>query len=142
MNNHDTGRWDHIIYHYAEQYRVDPLLIKAIIAVESSFNPLARSPVGARGLMQIMPETAKWLTEEMGGAEGLPDLYDPQKNIRLGVFFISRLAEQYHNNLELVLAAYNAGSGVVARYNNQIPPYQETQRYIRKIKNTLSALAM
>ncbi|MBE5251909.1 lytic transglycosylase domain-containing protein [Mixta mediterraneensis] len=130
--NH-KDRWDSIIHSYAKKYRVDPLLVKAVIAVESDFNPQAKSPVGAIGLMQIMPETGRWLVKIMGLPEEFYDLHDPEKNINLGVYFIAWLTERYNNDLELILAAYNAGPGGVARYHNHVPPYKETQKYIRKI---------
>ncbi|OON41486.1 hypothetical protein BTJ39_03565 [Izhakiella australiensis] len=126
-------RWDGIINNYANRYKVNPALIKAVISVESGFDPKAKSSVGAMGLMQIMPETAKWLITKLGEADGRYDLHDPEKNIQLGVYFIALLAERYNNDLELVLAAYNAGPGAVDRYNNRVPPYRETQQYVEKI---------
>ncbi len=97
-----------------------------MIAVESNFNPRAVSPKGAQGLMQLMPDTA--------AAFRVSNAFDPNENIRGGVAYLSRLLKRYDNDETLALAAYNAGPSAVARYGNHVPPYEETTRYIQKIR--------
>lgn len=107
----------------ASQYKVDPLLVHAVIAVESNYNPYAVSPVGAQGLMQLMPGTARQL--------GVRNAFDAEENIRAGVKHLHDLQEQYKDD-RLALAAYNAGAGAVNKYG-WIPPYRETQDYVYKV---------
>ena len=118
-------RYDEIIARTARWYGVDPNLVKAIIKVESDFNPRAVSPMGAMGVMQLMPQTAR--------ANGVNDPFDPEDNILGGVRYLSRLMERFRGDLELVLGAYNAGEGAVERYGNRLPPYPETREYVRKV---------
>jgi soluble lytic murein transglycosylase-like protein len=106
------------------QHRVDPDLISSVIHAESNFNPRARSPKGAQGLMQLMPQTAQKL--------GVADAYDSQANVDGGTRYLKQLLELYHYDLVKALAAYNAGPQRVSRYRG-VPPYRETQLYIRKI---------
>ncbi len=113
-----------IITKAADRYAVDPNLIKAIIMVESSYDPKAVSHVGAMGLMQLMPKTA----EEMG----VEDCFNPEHNIYGGVRYFKWLLTTFDGNIELSLAAYNAGRRNVLRYNG-IPPYKDTQQYIKKV---------
>ncbi|MDZ7787615.1 MAG: lytic transglycosylase domain-containing protein [Halofilum sp. (in: g-proteobacteria)] len=108
----------------ADRYATDHLLIKAIIAVESCFDPKAVSRVGARGLMQLMPYTAK--------AVGVEDSFDIQENLRGGIEYFSRMHERYDGNTAFALAAYNAGPNAVDRHDG-IPPYPETRRYVRRV---------
>ena len=122
----DTGRYDSLIRLHAANYGVRADLVRAIIQVESGFNPRARSPKGAMGLMQLMPATAAEL--------GVFNPYDPAENIRGGVAYLRHLLTQYEGNEELALAAYNAGPKAVERFGNRVPPYQETREYVRKIK--------
>jgi soluble lytic murein transglycosylase-like protein len=108
----------------AERHRVDGLLVAAIVAVESGFTPDAVSPKGAKGLMQVRPT--------VGEAYGAKDLFDPYANVDVGSRYFGSLLAQYEGNLELTLAAYNAGPAAVARYGG-VPPYRETRDYLRKV---------
>ena len=120
----DPGAYDRLIRRTASVHQVDMALIKAVMHVESAFNPHAVSNKGAQGLMQLMPETA-----QRYGAE---DLFDPAQNVRAGVLYLKDLQKMFKNNTRLVLAAYNAGENAVLRYKG-IPPYDETQDYVRKV---------
>ncbi len=113
-----------IIVKIASRYNVDPALIKAIIRVESSFNPKAVSYKGAKGLMQLMPVTLK--------AMGVRDPFDPEFNIEAGVRYFKKLLIMFDNNVELALAAYNAGVTRVRIYKG-IPPFRRTRRYVKKV---------
>ena len=123
----DISPYDHMIFSAAEKYGVDSALVKAVIKAESNFNHRAVSPVGAKGLMQLMPSTAATLQ--------VKDTFQPENNIDGGVRYIRYLMNLFNNNLPLVLAAYNAGENAVIRYNNRIPPYPETQTYVRRVLN-------
>src|SRR5439155_12158949 len=98
---------------------------RAVIQVASAFNPRAVSPKGAMGLMQLMPATAARF--------GVLDAFTPAENIRAGVGYLKQLLNRYGNNEELALAAYNAGPLAVDQHGTQIPPYRETQDYVRRI---------
>ena len=109
----------------AKETSVDPALIHAVIAVESGYNPSARSSAGAVGLMQLMPGTAK--------RYGVKDRLDPAQNIRGGARYLRDLQVMFDDNLQLVLAAYNAGEQAVVKYGNRVPPYRETAAYVPKV---------
>ena len=113
-----------IIHEKAKKYDVDPLLVAAVIEQESKFRHTARSQVGAKGLMQLMPKTGRWM--------GARDLYDPEQNVDAGVRYIKYLQSQFNGNLKNTIAAYNAGEGNVRRYNG-VPPFRETQHYVRTV---------
>lgn len=115
-----------IIARVAKTYGVSAELVKAVIKVESNYNPKAVSPKGARGLMQLMPDTAKRF--------GVSDSFDPEDNITGGVKYLRFLLEEFGaENLDLVLAGYNAGEQAVKKYDHAIPPYAETKRYVKKV---------
>jgi soluble lytic murein transglycosylase-like protein len=113
-----------LIHEKAEKYDVDPALVAAVIEQESRFKARARSQVGARGLMQLMPRTGRWM--------GARDLYDPEQNIDAGVKYIKYLQKQFNGNLTMTIAAYNGGEGNVRRYRG-VPPFRETRTYVKKV---------
>lgn len=115
--------YDPLIEKYCDLYGVDPVLVKAVIQVESSFDPWTISHKGARGLMQLMPETAQRFQ--------VTRLHDPEENIRAGVAYLALLLQLFPYDLKQALAAYNAGENAVLRYGG-IPPFTETRHYIQK----------
>jgi soluble lytic murein transglycosylase-like protein len=121
-----SSRWDSAIEEHAAAHRVRPELVRAVIQVESAFNPRARSNKGAMGLMQLMPDTAADL--------GVTNAFDPEQNIRGGVAYLRQLLDKFGGNEELALAAYNAGPGAVTKYGDAIPPYRETRQYVDKVR--------
>lgn len=126
----DITKYDSLIQKASEKYKIDSALIKAVIKAESNFNHRAVSPVGAKGLMQLMPATAADLQVQ--------DAFHPENNIDGGVRYLRYLLRLFKDNLSLALAAYNAGEGAVARYNNTIPPYRETQNYVQRVLHYLN----
>lgn len=108
----------------AQEYGVDVALIRAIIMAESNYNPRAVSNRGAQGLMQLMPSTARWL--------GVDDSFNPAANIDAGVRYFKRLLDRFKGDIKLALAAYNAGSRYVRKYNG-VPPFKATRTYIKKV---------
>jgi soluble lytic murein transglycosylase-like protein len=119
--------YDSLIEQESAANAVDPNLVRAVIQAESAFNPWARSHKGAMGLMQLMPATAR--------EYGVLDPYNPVENIRAGVAYLKKLLVRFADNVELALAAYNAGPRAVERYGTKVPPYRETRNYVAKIRN-------
>lgn len=117
---------DQTVAEEAARYRIDPLLIYAMIEQESGFKPHALSPKGALGLMQLMPGTAARF--------GVRDRRDPRESIRAGVKYLVWLLDRFDGNVRLGLAGYNAGEGAVDKYGRRIPPYDETREYVRRIE--------
>jgi soluble lytic murein transglycosylase-like protein len=113
-----------LIQTVSSQYSVDAELVKAMVQVESNYNPWAVSPKGARGLMQLMPATAI--------RYGVREIFDPQQNVDGGVRYLRDLLNLFSGDLTLTIAAYNAGEGAVQKYND-VPDYEETQNYVRKV---------
>jgi soluble lytic murein transglycosylase-like protein len=118
-------RYADMIAKVAHEQKLEPALLHAVIAVESAYNPQAKSPKGATGLMQLMPDTAK--------RYGVTDLLNPMENLRAGARYLRDLLGMFNNNLRLVLAAYNAGEGAVIRSGNAIPNYPETRAYVPRV---------
>ena len=115
--------YDAIIDRHAVAFGVDPVLVRAVIQVESDFDPQCVSNKGARGLMQLMPETAR--------RYGVKDIFDVEQNIRGGISYLADLLEMFPDDVSRALAAYNAGEGAVLKYSG-IPPYSETMTYVKR----------
>lgn len=120
-----SAKYDRVIDRAARAATIQPALVRAVIVVESGFNPRAVSKRGAIGLMQLRPSTAR--------RYGVTDIYDPTQNIRAGARFLGDLMVRFGSNLELALAAYDAGEGAVERYGRHIPPYRETLNYVPSV---------
>jgi len=137
-----------IIIAEAQKNELEPLLVAAVVRVESSFNKLAQSPKGARGLMQIMPETAFWVAEQMGMDDFTEEkLFDPQINITIGTWYLRDLLRQFNGNKYAALAAYNGGRGHVSRWlqsglwdgsreNLEKIPFPETRSFVLRVEQT------
>jgi soluble lytic murein transglycosylase len=124
IHQNQTNQYDHIITEASRRHGISFSLLKAIIKVESNFNPRAVSKKGAKGLMQLMPENIRILK--------LKDPFDPLENIMAGARYFKSLLDRFNGKVQLTLAAYNAGPNLVERYQ-RIPPYRETEDYIRKV---------
>jgi soluble lytic murein transglycosylase-like protein len=124
--------YDDLIEEAAQAHGLDADLIHAVIQTESEFNPLAESPAGAQGLMQLMPV----LQEELG----VTDPFDPRQNIMAGSQHLRRLLDRHKGDVALALASYNAGPTNVARYRG-VPPFKETRNYVKKIKKLLDEVS-
>lgn len=116
-------KYDPIIERHCDHYGVDPILVRAVIQVESNFDPKSISRRGARGLMQLMPETAR--------RYGVKQIFDPEENIRGGIRYLADLLQMFPHDLPRTLAAYNAGENAVLKYAG-IPPYGETMTYVKR----------
>jgi soluble lytic murein transglycosylase len=121
----ETASVHDLVEHYARKYSLDPALVKAVVKAESNFNPRSVSSAGARGLMQVMPATALEME--------IYDLYDPSQNIAAGSLYLRRMFERFDGDLDLALAAYNAGPSSVEKYGG-VPPYAETRVYLENVK--------
>ena len=118
-------RFADLIEQAAYRHNVDAKLVHAVIQTESAYNSTAQSPKGAVGLMQLMPETARRF--------GVTDRNDPDQNVDGGTRYLKHLINMFNPNIDLAVAAYNAGENAVIRYNNSIPPYPETQNYVKQV---------
>jgi soluble lytic murein transglycosylase-like protein len=124
--NLDRDGAEKLVKEAAERHRIDPALVRAVIETESNWNSTAISRKGAVGLMQLIPTTAQRF--------GVNDLYSPQQNVDAGVRYLKTLLERYNGNLDLALAAYNAGEGAVDRAHG-IPSFRETRNYVQRVQN-------
>lgn len=134
-----------IVFSSAYEYGVDPYLVFAIIRAESKFESLAESPVGAKGLMQIMPETASWIATQHGIKDfDTAQLHQPEINIRFGCWYLAKLNQVFDHKLPLVIAAYNAGEGTVGQWREsgewdgnpktlEDIPFPETRKYVKNV---------
>ncbi len=122
----DRRRVIEIVREMAPRFEIDPQLVLAVIGTESNFNPKAKSPKNAQGLMQLIPETAERFN--------VRDTYDPVQNIRGGLAYLRWLLAYFQGSVELAAAGYNAGEGAVDRYKG-VPPYRETREYVKRILN-------
>jgi soluble lytic murein transglycosylase-like protein len=127
-----SAKYDEAIAGAAKANTIQAALVRAVILVESGFNPRAVSKKGAVGLMQLQPATAR--------RYGVKDIYDPEQNIRAGTHYLSDLLIRFDSNLELALAAYNAGEEAVERYGRRIPPYAETLSYVPNVMRVYQRL--
>ncbi|MFN0163501.1 MAG: lytic transglycosylase domain-containing protein [Burkholderiales bacterium] len=121
----NVARFESLVLAAAERHRLEAALVKAVIAVESAYDPQAVSRKGAMGLMQLIPGTAERF--------GVKRSFDPQENIRGGTRYLRELIDLFKGDLRLALAGYNAGEGAVQRYRNTIPPFPETQAYVKLV---------
>jgi soluble lytic murein transglycosylase len=128
----NTDQYDSLIKQHSYNHGVDPTLVKAVMKAESNFNPQALSPKGAQGLMQLMPDTARHMS--------VYDPFDPDDNIRGGTRYLRLLDETFQGNLELILAAYNAGPNRVKEHNMNVPPFEETRNFIKRVKHYYNKL--
>ena len=127
----DKTPFKKIIRAAAERHRIDADLIYCVIAVESNFNPKAVSSKNARGLMQLLPQTAARF--------GVHDIVDPEQNVNAGAKYLRQLLDKY-NNLTLALAAYNAGPERIDQYGRRVPPYLETMKYVQRITKSYAKI--
>jgi len=139
-----------IVDRYATMYRFDPLWVMAIIKVESGFMPHAQSNRGAIGLMQLLPSTAREIAPQVGIMDfKVEDLKDPETNIRLGIYYLSKLQDMFPADEIAVLSSYNAGPGITRQWRGKKPvlelsdiQYGETRRFVRQVEKTYGALKM
>ena len=142
---------NNILQRYSEEYKIDPLLVAAIIKSESAFNPVSESEKGALGLMQLMPATAEALAHEINlDYVNVEDLYNPEINIHLGYFYIVKLLKRYNGNLVFALAAYNAGTVKADEWHKNyrgdsdravvVISFPETQKFVKEVLSTYEML--
>ncbi len=127
-----------IVYKSAQKYNMDPALIMAVIEIESKFDAKAVSKAGAIGLMQIMPKTGKSLSRELNIKKyNKNSLYNPEVNIKIGTYYLKKLLQEFNNNIDLTLAAYNAGIGNIKKWQKQKKeiPFEETRTFVKKVKS-------
>src|SRR4029079_17632648 len=127
-----AAAYEDLIVRHSEAHSLSPDFVRAVIQAESAFNPYARSPKGAMGLMQLMPATAVEYR--------VTNAYDPAQNIRAGVAYLKSLMTRFNDDVSLPLAAYNAGPGAVEKYGRTVPPYKETRNYVARIKGNTDAV--
>lgn len=139
-------KYSEIVHKYSEEYNIDPYLLLAVIKAESNFDPYAVSHKSAYGLMQVTSTTGEWIAEQMKIKDfKISRLYEPEDNIAMGCWYIDNLRKEFGNNMDIVLAAYNAGRGNVQKWladkeyskdgkNLHYIPFKETDKYIKKIK--------
>src|SRR5580692_10880533 len=127
-----SAQYDGVITGAAKAATIQAALVRAVIVVESGFNPRAVSKKGAIGLMQLQPATAR--------RYGVKNIYDPEQNVRAGAHYLSDLLTRFGSNLELALAAYNAGEEAVERYGRHVPPYRETLAYVPSVMKVYQRL--
>lgn len=140
----------HIINKYAGEYKLDPLWVMAIIKVESGFKAHAQSPRGAMGLMQVLPSTARELSPELGlTLQSDDDLKDPDINLHIGVYYLTKLQQMFPYDEVAVLSAYNAGPGVTAQWLKGKTmlevsdiPYGETRKFVKRVEHAYGFLKM
>ena len=127
-----------IVYKSAQKYNMDPALIMAVIEIESKFDAKAVSKAGAIGLMQIMPKTAKSLSRELNIKKyNKNSLYNPEINIKIGTYYLKKLLQEFNNDIDLSLGAYNGGIGNIKKWQKQKKeiPFEETRTFIKKVKS-------
>ena len=127
-----SAQYDGVITGAAKDATIQAALVRAVIVVESGFNPRAVSKKGAIGLMQLQPATAR--------RYGVKNIYDPEQNVRAGAHYLSDLLTRFDSNLELALAAYNAGEQAVERYGRHVPPFRETLAYVPSVMKVYQRL--
>jgi soluble lytic murein transglycosylase-like protein len=134
LKGYTTGskRIDGLIIASAARNQLDPVLVYSVMHQESAFNPRAVSRKGARGLMQVIPATATRF--------GVRNIFNPQQNIEAGARYLRFLLDTYEGDVNLALAAYNAGEGNVERYNKQVPPFRETVKYVSEVRQRYEAI--
>jgi soluble lytic murein transglycosylase len=143
--------YQEVVFNAAEQYEVDPYLVYAVMRAESKYLVHATSPKGARGLMQIMPETGSWIAGKLRVKDfTFSMLYEPEVNIEFGTWYLSSLKEEFDGNPVLILASYNGGRGNVKQWKQQYNwsadfsdaqqiPFIETRNYVKKVLNNYDA---
>lgn len=129
-------KYEDLIDRYAKEHRLSPFLVAAVIFVESRFNEYAVSPMGARGLMQIMPQTASRIAKTLGDKNFSTDkLFEPERNIRYGTYYLKELLDRHQNNLDKALMAYNGGEMAVIGFEKRATLPRETNEFVKRVKN-------